>query len=113
MAFVIDLKPLGPFIEKLGNDIEIATVTASYIIDKYNHPNKDEYLSTFRALQKEVQFLNSTRMHLMQGSLDFQLLHPRPKRGLFDIGGHALKFLFGVCTLDDLKINQAKHRDTC
>ena len=102
-SFVIDLKPLGQFIEKLGNDIEIATDTASYIIDKYNHPNKDEYLSTFRALQKEVQFLNSTQMHLMQGFLDFQLLHPRPKRGLFDIGGHALKFLFGVCTQDDLK----------
>ena len=38
-SFVIDLKPLGRFIEKLGNDIEIATVTANYIIDKYNHPN--------------------------------------------------------------------------
>lgn len=102
-TFVIDLQPFTQFINKLENDIELAAVTAKCIVSEYKGPNKTEYLSTFEALQKELHYLNGSRQHIVNGLLDYKLLHSRHKRGLFNFFGDVGKFLFGLVTADDLE----------
>ena len=80
-SFIIDLQPFSQFIGRLERDIYAASLIVEGILDKYKAPCKAvEYLFIFRALQKELQYLNNTRLHIWSGFLDYQLLHTRAKK---------------------------------
>lgn len=103
-SFIIDLQPFSQFIGRLEQDIYAASLIVEGIVEKYKTPGKAvEYLFIFRALQKELQYLNSTRLHIWSGFLDYQLLHTRAKRSPFDFIGSAASWLFGLVSQDDLK----------
>ncbi|MCG8113661.1 MAG: hypothetical protein N0E59_23160 [Candidatus Thiodiazotropha taylori] len=101
-SFVIDLEPFNGFLDKLGKDISIATVTADTIISKYFKKGKEEYWTTLYALQKEVVYLNETRNYIIEGLREYKLLPHREKRSLLPIIGEAAGWLFGLVTESDL-----------
>ena len=102
-TFIIDLRPFRQFLAKLQHDLYLAAVTAECIVNKYDRPNKTEYLNTFQSLQKELHFLNGTHEHLLTGLLDYKLLHTRQKRAPFNFIGDIGSFLFGLVTEDEIE----------
>lgn len=101
-SFIVDLKPFDDFLNGLQTDIGTAQTTAECIVQKYQKPQDQQYANAFKALNKEIMYLNETRAMIANSFNDVKTLHKRSRRALMLIIGRAMSWLFGVVFESDL-----------